>query len=397
LSTEILLQRARWAATAALVATLSGGIDAADVRFEPRVDLGYYADGNVAVVGTDRVSDEVLRAGLRLRWVTETPGSSFSAEYAPYQEWYREFSDLDNLSHVVSVGYQASPSRRSNVAVDLYGSRSDRPPVRVTAPGEATTLLPRTEQDRFQLDVTGRGGFGSRTFVDWGVRGERVQFRDDPGGQFEDSDTTTVRGGLGLELAEGSALGGALEARWFDLETQEGADTQSLFAFWNHDLDRSSRLTVEAGVERTNAGPGSTTSPRFDVRYAKTFANQTTLEAGARQDVAASSGAGGPTTDRGVYGTWRQGDRAGRLDGNVTVFFWNRQDVFDDGVFHVKTLETAEALSWYPGRSDFAIGAFHSYYDQIDIAGANPGLETNYHRAGVFVRWEYGRSRGARS
>jgi hypothetical protein len=95
--------------------------------------------------------------------------------------------------------------------------------------------------------------------------------------------------------------------------------------------------------------------------------------------------------------SWRPGDRRERFEANVTLAYWDREEIFAGGVFHVRSIQTAESFTWYPGRHGFALGAFHTYHDQSDEAGSAAGLETRYHSGGVFVRWEYRKTRGERT
>jgi len=375
----------------------AGSSRAADVRFTPSVDVGYYLDGNVAVVGTERESDYITRIGAALELATLTPTTSFTARYAPYQELYQDFSDNDNLSHVVSLDLSSSPSRRSEVASTVVWTRTERQPIRSERPDAPTTFLPRVRQDRGYADLGGHFGLGRTTFLEWGVTGETLRFHQSGTTTLEDSDTYGARTGFGWELAETSRAGVRIEGRKYDFETQEDSDSESLTGFWSKELGRATSLVIEVGAIRANTGDESEIAPRAHIVYDYAFQNTSTLEAGLRQDVSADTGVSGMTTDRGVYVTYRPGDRAERFDASITVYYWNREDVFDDATFHVRSFQAAESLAWYPGRGDFAVGAFHTYYDQSDVAGGTPGLDTSYHSGGVFARWTYGRNRGTRS
>lgn len=388
--------RAHRPAALLAAALAAGAAGAAEVRFQPSADLAYYSDGNVKVVGTDRQSDEITRIGVGLELFADTQATSFSARYAPYHESYNEFTDFDNFAHVLALNLSSNFSRRSTISADLSWTRTESPPLRKEQPDAPTTFLPRTQQDRGNLALNGTVGAGKRSFFDWGVFGDSARFGSDPTNTLEDSTTYGARGGWGVEIDPTSRAGARLEGRRFEFETQDSADSESLLGFWDKDFSRESRLEVEAGAVRTNGTNDTSTKPRADVRYTRTF-QASTLETGIRQDVSANTGVSGPTLDRGVYLSWLPRDRADRFDASISFYFWNRQDAFDAGVFHVRSFQTAESFSWYPGRTGFALGAFHTYYDQSDPAGTTPGLETSYNSYGIFVRYVYGRGRGERS
>ena len=379
-----------------VAAAAMGAAGAADVRFNPSADLAYYSDGNAAVVGTNRQSDWVTRLGIELELTADTQSTNFTVRYAPYEEFFQDNSDLNNFAQIVSMNLSSSFSRRSSISAGLSWTRTERPPLRTERPDAPTTFLPQNRQDLGVLTVSGNIGVGKRSFIDWGVFAESTRFGSDPNATFEDSDTLGAQAGWGLEIDPTSRAGARIEGRNFDFETQPSADTESLTGFWTKDFSREAHLNVEAGAVRTNSAGDTSTKPRADIRYTRTFRNTSTLETGIRQDVSADTGvASGPTADRGVYASWRPGDRAERFDASITVYYWNRQNAFDAGLFHVQSFQTAESFAWYPGRHGFAVGAFHTYYDQSDPAGT--GLETSYNSEGVFIRYVYGKGRGARS
>ncbi len=200
-----------------------------------------------------------------------------------------------------------------------------------------------------------------------------------------------------MEVGPKTRLGGRLRARRLSFESSPSTDTRTLEAFYDREFQRDLSIAVAVGVVATANDDSESTDPKVDASVTRTFGRGSSVVAGLRQDVSSSTGVSGATVDRGIYVSYRPSIRDERTEVRATAYYWLRRSALAaTEPFETTTLETAESFGWRPRAGSFAVGAFHSYHDQNDLAGTSPGLATSYHSGGVYFRWEFQGAQGGR-
>ena len=369
----------------ALVLVMAGTPSrAAKVEFLPAADTSLRFDGNVAVVGNQNVSDEVVEVGLDLSLVAITRASMFRFSYRPRQEFYRQFSSLDNTGHSLSVILERSLSPRSSFSMALIGAHTQQQVFRVDQPNLPASLVPRTTIDQASLDLGARIATGRRSFATWSLDGGLQRFESG----LQDSSRAGASVGSGFRIAERGSLGVSYRYQHLGFESSPTTRVHALELSGDRQLGPNLAAVYRLGPLRAEDDSGDATiEPSVDVllTWATPWSGSVVL--GLKETVSVGTGLSSATQDRGGYLAW-QGTGTGRFTMSATAGYGLHEplDLGDQPATELSTLITSATATWRVG-SHVDLGLFHSFADQEPRQETTSALSTRYNTAGGFLRW----------
>ena len=371
------------------VVFLAPSIPAAEVTFDPVLTSHWYKDGNVQVVseGSEPISDEAISLSLRLPVVVSAPLWSFRAAYEPSRRVYQTTEDASFTSHSLSLAYAREVSGRNTFTASASGYRTQDQRIEPSAPDQPITYLPRTTRTTWGINLDGSSQLTPRSDLVWEVGGSLYSY--DGNDELTLEDSKAARAGVGWSHRFTEQSSGGVVYRYGQAMYDSRPDARSHTVAYSGSTETRRRVSLNyrIGLIAADVGDGSGlyTNGGLDFTVGWSPRPDHALSAGARQDVSAGRGLGGPTLDRGVYVGWSWSHIRG-VGLAVNGGWWHREGIA--GGDATETLYVSESLSWGFNRY-LRAGLFHAYRDQTDDrqSPTGPTFDTAYHSGGVTLTW----------
>jgi hypothetical protein len=362
---------------------------AAEVDFRPSLTFGLAHDGNILIVGTDKLGDDHARLGLDLHVDRRTRTSSMTFAYLPEYVKYRNRSDLDFFGNTLVFGYTDQFSPRTKLAVNADVARTDTQGVTSYNVDRPSTLVPRTTVTRGFASAVGSVGVGPRALVDWQVRGAIDRYKDVAGVTFQDSSSLALVGGWRDQLSERQTLGLALMVEGFGYSSASSVIVETLGLTGTYKAGRVTDLTYAVGATHSTSEGISSTNGAFSLAVTRSITDVSTLNAGASQSVNPGTGLSGASLDTGAWiGYTHTAPRRG-ITGTLYGAYWYRAGV-DLGATTAPATDTADVtgtLGWNFNRFlALHVGASWTYQNTRSTT-ASGALDTQYGSYGLTLHW----------
>jgi len=234
----------------ALLALLPGSAAQAQrLLFQPEIFAGASYTDNALLVGDEDNETAIFRLGAVLPVTKTYPGGRFHFSYSPVYERFRDFEELDNLSHRAALAWSTKPSERSSFGLRTRYARfqDDRTSVPTRLP---LFLREPVTRELAALDLS----FGRRIARSWDWKGGvgysiwSFEPVEETASTVTLEDREEARAQLGLRriLKPGFFVGGEYAVRRFDLDVT-GEETAHLLSLT---IDRTikDRLRLAFGV-----------------------------------------------------------------------------------------------------------------------------------------------------
>ncbi len=362
---------------------------AAEVDFRPSLTFGLAHDGNILIVGTDKVGDDHARLGLDLHVERKTRSTAMTFAYIPEYVKYRNRSDLDYFGNTLVFGYDKQFSPRTKLAVNVDLARTDTQGVNAYNVNRPSTLVPRTTVTRGFTSALGSVGVGPRALVDWQVRGTVDVYKDVPNVTFQDSRSVALLGGWRDQLSERQTLGLALMVEGFGYSSAASVVVETLGLTGTYKSGRFTDLTYAVGATHSTSEGNSSTNGAFSLSVLREITDVSSLTAGASQSVNPGTGLSGASLDTGAWiGYTHNAPRRG-ISGTLYGAYWYRAGV-DFGATTAPATETADVtgtVGWNFNRFlALHVGASWTYQN-TQSSSASGALDTQYASYGLALRW----------
>jgi len=373
---------------AALTAILGalGWVSAAEVTFSPAVQLAYGRDGNVAVTGNQTsTSDQATRLFASLAVRRRTANSDFDFAYQPSFTAYNQFTSLDNVAHRLTANLNLTASRNTTYRLGFIAERTEDQGYNPEDPQDPVSLVPRTRIDRGALILSSRIMTGTNTYWNWSLGATANRFNQD---FYEDSESYDAGFGWGRNLSAKTTMGVSYRYRRVEFQTFEPTAVHTLQFDATRNFTQSITGTLGVGVFHLITVLGDTDDMSLTLRLSKNIARGFSFAVGAGQDASAGDGLRGTTIDRGLFTDFRWVPTT-HWSFRTGLSFWDREGLADVVLQlpGTRTFLTRTTLEWRPHRV-VALGLFHTYQNQDAVGVEDPILDADFHRGGLFVRWD---------
>ena len=237
--------------------------------FNPAFNLDLFASNNVDYVGDSGRSDRGLHLGLSLPVERSLKRGSIAFNYNPAITLYGEFTELDNISHLVSLEASTQPSRNSSLSFRAgYSKTQEQGDPRSLDPADLF-LDRRTDRERASVDLFYQAQPAERWSWDFslGASGWLFQEIEDfeeeqPGIPLEDRVEFRGTVGVARTLSPSDSIGLSYGFRFFDLDLSGEETSQSVSLVYQRDIEDRISLGLSLGAfyntgDATTGAPGS--------------------------------------------------------------------------------------------------------------------------------------------
>jgi len=215
--------------------------------FQPEIFAGASYTDNALLVGNEDNETAIFRLGAVFPVTRTYPGGRFHFSYSPVYDRFRDFDELDNLSHRAALAWSTKPSERSSFGLRTRYARYQDQQISTRLP---LFLREPVTRELAALDLS----FGRRIARSWDWKGgvgysiwsfEPVEETPSTA-TLEDREEVRAQLGLRRIIKPGFFVGGEYAVRRFDLDVT-GKETAHLLSLT---IDRTiqDRLRLAFGV-----------------------------------------------------------------------------------------------------------------------------------------------------
>lgn len=362
--------------TLSAMALLSGGLQAADVEFNPEISVqGEYTDNVTVAPGDTGETDLISRVRVLLPVVRRWDSGQLEFRYAPSYDWYRDTSYLDSDNQDLSFAVRNGVSRKARFTLDAGYNKSVQQGGADSLLSGDLILTEPVDREQAVFSASFQRDFSRRWSWTGAIQAAELRYDTLPGGGPGAAPDIVDRSEWGASLAFDHALsakatlGVELSRSSNELDVTGSEDVDQVSAVWTRTLSQpGDRFRLAVGVaDRSGdflpAGAMATvlvdeTELAVDASLTKTLRRSSwTLNASRAPSSGGSSVVVTTDTLAGIVYRFTPGPY---WSGSVSGRYVSRDPVGDD-IDSIDSAAVAAAVEWRPTRNvGYRFGADYS-------------------------------------